>query len=144
MHASEDSVFPAAILKRFFRFRLVYDMDDILSQRLEQVGVGQVGDLGARNYPQPDALLAPAVELTRIVQRQFAVRRAHVARVAHRFAVLLLAEDFPHAGVSAVTKPAGFVAAALGECPLLVRHQRLSNVSEQDAAIRAVNRPFEP
>ena len=39
VHASEDSVFPAAILKRFFRFRLVYDMDDILSQRLEQVGV---------------------------------------------------------------------------------------------------------
>jgi len=39
VHASEDSALPAALLKPFFRFRLVYDMDDILSQRLEQACV---------------------------------------------------------------------------------------------------------
>lgn len=39
VHASEESFFVAALLKPFFGFRLVYDMDDILSQRLEQAGV---------------------------------------------------------------------------------------------------------
>lgn len=39
VHASEDSAVLAALLKPFFRFRFVYDMDDILSLRLEQAGV---------------------------------------------------------------------------------------------------------
>lgn len=39
VHASEDSALLAAWLKPFFRFRFVYDMDDILSLRLEQAGV---------------------------------------------------------------------------------------------------------
>lgn len=39
VHASEDGVLLGALLKPLFRFRLVYDMDDVLSQRLEQAGV---------------------------------------------------------------------------------------------------------
>lgn len=39
VHASEDSAMLAALLKPFFRFRFVYDMDDILSLRLQSAGV---------------------------------------------------------------------------------------------------------
>jgi glycosyltransferase involved in cell wall biosynthesis len=39
VHASEESALLAACLKPFFGFRLVYDMDDILSQRLRLAGV---------------------------------------------------------------------------------------------------------
>lgn len=38
VHASEESVFAAALLKPLFGFRLVYDMDDVLSARLARSG----------------------------------------------------------------------------------------------------------
>ncbi|MBI3550797.1 MAG: glycosyltransferase [Elusimicrobia bacterium] len=38
VHACEESAFSAALLKRLFRFKLVYDMDDVLSRRLERSG----------------------------------------------------------------------------------------------------------
>ncbi|PIR18348.1 MAG: hypothetical protein COV48_07620, partial [Elusimicrobia bacterium CG11_big_fil_rev_8_21_14_0_20_64_6] len=38
VHACEESVFLAALLKPFFRFRLIYDMDDVLSLRLVRSG----------------------------------------------------------------------------------------------------------
>ena len=48
---------------------------------------------GAGDDPEANALLAAAVELAGVVRRQVDVRRADVAGVAHRLAVLLLAED---------------------------------------------------
>ena len=38
VHACEESAILAALLKPFFRFRLVYDMDDVLSLRLRRSG----------------------------------------------------------------------------------------------------------
>ena len=39
VHACEESAFIAAFLKPYFRFRFVYDMDDVLSKRLEALRV---------------------------------------------------------------------------------------------------------
>lgn len=46
VHACEESVFLAALLKPFFRFRLIYDMDDVLSRRLARSGFLRCGFLG--------------------------------------------------------------------------------------------------
>lgn len=46
VHACEESVFLAALLKPFFRFRLIYDMDDVLSLRLARSGFLRCGPLG--------------------------------------------------------------------------------------------------
>src|SRR3990172_1327924 len=105
-------------------------LESPIQRRLQEVGIGQVCDLRAPHDPQPDAFLAAAVELARVVHRGVAVGRADVAGVAHRLAVLLLAEDLPHARVGAVAHAAGFVAPPLSRWRrLVISHQacRLRN-----------------
>lgn len=46
VHACEESVFLAALLRPFFGFRLIYDMDDVLSLRLARSGFLRCGPLG--------------------------------------------------------------------------------------------------
>ena len=70
-------------------------LERAIERRLEQVRVVEVDDVGAPDDPQPDALLAPAVQLAGVVGRQHRVGRHDAPAVTHRVAVLLLAEDLP-------------------------------------------------
>lgn len=54
IHACEESMFSAALLKLLFRFRLVYDMDDVLTRRLAASGVVRWG---------------PALAFLRVIER---------------------------------------------------------------------------
>ena len=85
---------------------------------LEQVRVGQVDDVGAAHDPQPDALLAAPEQLPGVVGGQGGVGRHDAAAVAHRVAVLLLAEDLPRLERSGVGRPRPLMprAARPGSC----------------------------
>ena len=50
-------------------------------------------DIGPSDDPQPDALLAPTVHLTGVMDREDGIGRHHRAAMAHRVALLLLTED---------------------------------------------------
>ena len=82
VHACEESVFLAALLKPFFRFRLIYDMDDVLSLRLARSGFLRCAPLGwcvaaleRWMLRRADVVLTNSRETTRFAQRYRAADR---------------------------------------------------------------------
>ncbi|MEK7232565.1 MAG: glycosyltransferase [Elusimicrobiota bacterium] len=76
VHACEESVFLAALLTPFFRFRLIYDMDDVISLRLARGGFLRGGLLGCGvavlerwAVRRTDVVLTNSRETTRFARR---------------------------------------------------------------------------
>jgi len=82
VHACEESAFLAALLKPFFRFRLIYDMDDVLSLRLARSGFIRCGLLGRSAAAlerwmlrRADVIVTNSRETTRFARRYRAADR---------------------------------------------------------------------
>jgi glycosyltransferase involved in cell wall biosynthesis len=76
VHACEESAFLAALLKPFFGFRLIYDMDDVLSLRLRRSGFLRsrfllrcVAALERLALRRADAVVTNSRETTRFARR---------------------------------------------------------------------------
>jgi glycosyltransferase involved in cell wall biosynthesis len=103
VYACEESVVLAALLKSAFNFRLIYDMDDILSQRIELSGflrnrflLALVRRVEAWAIAQADFILTNSADTT-----QFARRLTGPAKVAfHHHAPPLPAVESPAATVN--------------------------------------------